>query len=221
MLRLFAFALAALCLTPLAVAQEGARTLSVSGEGEVAARPDVAVLTLAVVSEGPSAAEAVQRTSERAAAVLATLKAEGIAERDLQTAGLSVQPRAAYAQGRPPRIEGYLARNAIRATVRQVERAGALLDAAVKSGANAAGDLAFDLSHRGAKEDEARRRAELYAAALGVRLGPLRSVAEGGVVSPLPQMGLRTASEAAPAAPVEPGEVTIRASVSVVFDLQP
>lgn len=212
-----------------APAQEAQRTISVSGEGEVSAVPDMAVITVGAQAEADTAAEALAATSAAVAAALEVLDAAGVEGRDIQTSGVSLSPRMVWPDrngSEPPRIEGYVASNQLTVRVRDLASLGVVLDAVVSSGANTLGGVTFTLSEPNAARDEARRaavadartRAALYAEAAGVVLGGVREIAEEGLSQPMPRMMAEAAMSDA-AVPVAPGEVTISARVRMVFDI--
>ena len=208
------------------------RTIVVTGEGRAEAVPDMATVTLGMTAEAPTAAEALRATSEAITKALAVLDAAGIEARDRQTTGLSLSPVWDYGRdgSRPPRITGYRASNGLAVRVRDLSGLGALLDAVVADGANQLAGLTFSLSdpvpamdaaRRNAVAD-ARRKAELYAEAAGVGLGPLIRLSEAGTVTPRP-MSMRSEMVLADAAPVPiaEGEVALRATVELVFEIAP
>ena len=209
---------------PSAAAEETG--ITVRGTGRVEAVPDMATLNLGVSSEAGTAQEAMARNSDAMAAVLARLREGGIAERDLQTSGLRLSPRY---EPRPaqtaPRVTGYVAQNLVTVRIRELDRIGAVLDAAVADGANTIHGLSFGVAEPQALEDEARReavaaalrQAETLAEAAGVGLGGVRAmIEEGGGGRPV-MMEARMA--AADAVPIAEGEVTVEASVRMVFDI--
>ena len=119
--------------------QQPSPRISVIGEGEVGVAPDMAILNLTVLREADTARAALTANNEAMKQVLAALKEAGIAERDLQTAGLSIQPR--YAQpgkdrNGEPKIVGYSVSNAVTVRVRNLADAGGILDKAVGLGVN-------------------------------------------------------------------------------------
>ncbi len=218
---------------PVGAAADGAQApfpqIVVTGEGRVEAAPDMATITLGTQAEALTAAEALAATSAATARILADLDAAGIAPRDIQTASLSVGPRYSYARNSddPPRLQGYVASNTIRVRVRDMDTLGARLDAAVAAGGNRFDGLAFGLQDPLPLLDEARRRAvadarrkaELYADAAGVTLGPVLTIADQGGAG-LPQPMMRAEMMAADAGvPVASGEISIGASVVVTFGL--
>lgn len=224
----FLLAAAFTVLALAAPAQEAPRAITVSGEGEVSAVPDMAIVTVGAQSEADTAAEALSATSAAVAAALEVLEAAGVEGRDIQTSGISLSPRMVWPSdgNGAPRIEGYVASNQLTVRVRDLAGLGAVLDAVVSSGANTLGGVAFTLSDPAAARDDARRaavadaraRAALYAEAAEVPLGAVREIAEEGFSQPMPRMMAEAAmADAAP--PVAPGEVTISARVRMVFDI--
>ena len=120
----------------------------VTGQGSVDIAPDMAVLSLTVSREAETARAALDANSSAMKEVLAAMKAEGIAARDLQTSGFSIQPRYIYpspksGQREPPRIVGYTVRNSLTVRVRDIENVGAILDKWVTLGVNEGGNISF------------------------------------------------------------------------------
>lgn len=228
--------LAAAALTPVparateAEAAFRATTLNLTAFGETRIAPDQATITLGVTTTGAGAGQAMQRNRERMTATVAALKAQGIAERDIQTSGLNLSPQYAYENNQPPRLTGYQASNQVTITVRDLARLGATVDAVVAAGANQVAGIAFGLSNPQAAEDEARRaavkalaaKAALYAEATGLRIARLVNLSEGGGYSPPPPrpyaMARMAAADAAQT-PVEPGELRVRVEVSGMYEL--
>ncbi|MEI4486706.1 SIMPL domain-containing protein [Frigidibacter sp. MR17.14] len=217
-------ALLALALAGPALAEEH---ITVTGEGSVAARPDMATITLGVVSEGATAAEAMAANSDAVAKVMAALSGAGIAEADLQTSSLNVNPvyedRTPQVPDDAPTLRAFQAQNMLTVRVRALDSLGAVLDGAVSAGSNQIYGLGFGLAETQPKLDEARRaavadarrKAELYAEAAGVKITGVESIAEdGGYARP---MEMRTASFAKDV-PVAEGELDMTARVTVVFD---
>lgn len=211
-----------------AAAEAPLRLISVTAEGRVEAPPDMAVITIGATTEAESAAAALSANSEQMARVLEYLRGQGIADRDLQTTGLSLSPRydsASYGGNAPPVVNGFIATNGVTARVRALESLGGLLDAVVAEGANTLYGVSFALQNPEPMADEARakavaearRRAEIYAAAAGVTLGRIASITEpGGFAGPMP-MGASFAKEMG--VPVAPGEVSVAAQVTAVFEI--
>lgn len=205
------------------------KTLSVTGTGESQSRPDLAYVTVGVSTEARTAQEAAQQNAEATAKVVSALRERGIAERDIQTSNYSVQPRYDNRPGSEPTIVGYVVNNMVRATIRKLEQVGAAIDTALSAGANNVQGVSFGLDDSDAAEDaalrdavrDARRRAEVLATAAGVRLQGVRRIEEQSDARPMPRMMEARMAMAGAATPISPGELTVRATVSVVFDIGP
>lgn len=208
------------------------RVLTVTGVGEVIAVPDQAVITMGVTAEAKTAADALAANAKRSQRMIAGLKAAGIAPRDLQTSQLSLQPRWQHYdgvdRGKPPKIVGYVVSNQVSVRVRELSGLGGLLDVAVSDGGNTFQGLRFGLQNPRPVVDEARRaavkdalaKAKLYAEAAGVVLGSIQSISEaGGGNRPRPMQEMAMARMASDAMPVEAGELTMDARVTVVIRL--
>lgn len=217
----------ALALPTLAAAQGVVNQLTVTGEGRVDVVPDMATVTLGVTSVADTAAQALAENSAQVATVIENLKAAGIEARDVQTSGLSLNPNwTNYGTDSQPRIEGYTAQNMVTVRVRALDRLGSVLDAAVKDGANTLNGLTFGLSNpqpvedsaRAAAVKDARRKADVLTGAAAVLLGPVLSITEStGYAQPMPMFRADAAS--APGVPVAGGELTVGASVTIVYGI--
>lgn len=201
--------------------------ISITAEGRVDAVPDMATVSLGVVTRDRTAAAALAANSTAVARVLDTLAAAGIDRRDLQTTGLSVNPDWDHSATGEGRIRGYVASNQVTARVRDLAVLGPVLDAAVKDGANTLNGLSFALADPGPAMQEARARAvaeararaEVLAGAAGVDLGRVLSITEGGTAPDMPFPALRSA--AMEAVPVMQGEVAAVVSVTIVWEIAP
>lgn len=206
---------------------DDARVISVMGQGTVEAVPDMATISIGVTQEANEAAAALAATSARVRDVLSRMEAEGIASRDMQTQGLSLQPIWSNMRGdtdMPPRIVGFVARNGVVVRVRDLAALGRILDLTVQDGANDFDGLLFGLQDPEPVQAEARKaavrdamqRAADLAEAAGVTLGPIRSITEsGGFARPM-QMEM-SAMRSSADVPIASGEVGITAQVSMVF----
>lgn len=202
-------------------------TVTVIGRGEVSTPPDEASVAITVDAVRSTAAEAVADVAERARALLGVLDELGIGTADRQTAGVSVAEEGEHRDG-TWQHRGYRASERLRVRLRDAETVGRLLGAAVERvGAKVDGPW-WSVSVANAARAEAlvraaadaRARAEALAGELGGRVGALVEAVESGALRPEPRMhALRLA--AAEALPVEAGETTIAASVSVTFQVEP
>ena len=207
-------------------AAEQPRTISVTGTGSHAAAPDMAQVRLGVEVRARDARFALAASSDAMASILATLAEAGIEPRDAQTSGLSLHPEYDHSAKTRP-IIGYRAANMLSVRIRDIEKTGEVLDALSLAGANNIQSVSFaiaepqalqDIARRGAVAD-ARRKAELYAEEAGVTLGPLISLSEHGTRAPQPQMMEMARASMDAGVPIAEGEMTLRASISAVYEI--
>lgn len=213
-------------------AEEPARaTLTVVGEGEAAAAPDMATFSTGVVASGKTAEEALAGNSKSMGELIGAIKALGIEDRDIATSGFSISPQ--YSQQsqnsrEAPRLVGFEVRNTVSVKVRDLARLGPLLDRMVQSGANQAGGLRFGFADSSALEEQARvaalkdaqAQAKTLAEAAGMRLLRLRRIAPergGDMITSAPMMMKAEAR----AVPIEAGEMAARARVTLVYEVEP
>lgn len=244
MALILAASLAALPATAYAQAalpalSSGATLLTLSAEGRIARTPDLAVFSAGVVSQGKTASEALAANAADMNRVIAALKRAGIADRDIQTSNLSLnpvyQPQRSLPDGTidppQPRIVGYQANNQVNVRQRKLSEFGKVIDTLVSAGANQVNGPSFEVDQpdpaldeaRTAAMTKARARAELYARAAGLRVGRILSISEsGGWSPPQPVMYRKAMMEAADApSPVAAGELQLSITVSVQFELVP
>lgn len=225
-MRAVLLALFVLLATPFAAPVAADPTITVTGLGEVFAAPDEATVTIGVTTEAPEASVAMRDNTEAMDAVLARLVGLGIAERDLQTTALSLQPRWDSRQSSvgQPRITGFVATNMLTVRVRDLGALGGVLDATLGEGANTLGGLSFGVSDDRALRDEARRaavaeataKARVLAEAAGVPLGRVEEIVEGGGEGrPVPFARMDMAM--AESVPVAPGEVGLAVTVRMTW----
>jgi uncharacterized protein YggE len=193
-----------------------ARTISVSGHGTVTTVPDRASFDFTAETRAPTAAAAIARAGDASGAIAEALKDAGVAAADLQTSQISLSPQMT---DDGTTIVGYAASTTLTAKT-TIARAGAVVDAAVKAGANGVSgpnlsrsDEAslYDKALAGAVAD-AKRKAGALAAAAGLQLGGVQSLAESGAQAPIP-----LAAKADFSAAIEPGTQTVAADVTVTY----
>jgi len=203
--------------------------LSVSAQAEAKRVPDIATLSTGVVTQAADANAAMRANAEQMAKVVAAIKAAGIADKDVQTSGINLNPQYRYAENQPPTITGYQASNNVNIVVRDVAKLGKILDALVAVGANQINGPSFDVDKKDEAYDEARRsaidkaqaRAEMYAKTLGMKVRRIVSINEGssfGPPIPMPMMRMQ-AMEKAGDTSVSPGENTLSVTLDVMFEL--
>ena len=225
-LTLAAAAVPAAAQTVPAPAVTGTR-LEVVATGEVTRVPDIVRINAGVVTQAPTAVEAIRQNGARMERVRAALRRAGVAERDIQTSSISLQPDYRYAENRPPELTGYRAGNEVNVRFRDIANSGRILDALVAEGANQINGPNLGIDRPEAALDEARTqalanaraRAELYARALGMRVRRVLFVSETGApASPVPMLRMRAESDAA--TQIVPGEQVLSVSLTVGFELE-
>jgi uncharacterized protein YggE len=227
----FFAALALVASLSSAFGQTSSRTITMSGQGEVRAAPDMVTLSAGATSEAPTAAAALAANSARMQAVFAALKKLGVADKDMQTANFSISPQMSNggAGNQAPHITGYQARNQVRVQLNDISKLGAALDALVTAGANQMNGIDFGFKDdaplmaeaRAGAVAQARAKAETYAKAAGVSLGPILSIGENGYQGPRPLYNMeQVVVTASRAAPVAAGEESVTAQVSIVWEIR-
>ncbi|ALN65377.1 hypothetical protein GLA29479_4546 [Lysobacter antibioticus] len=216
---------------PAYVASDGT-LLSVSAQAEARRTPNIATLSTGVVTQAADANAAMRANAEQMSKVVAAIKAAGIADRDVQTGGINLNPQYRYAENQPPTITGYQANNNVNIVVRDLSKLGKILDALVATGANQINGPSFDIDdkEKDVAYDEARRsaiekaqaRAEMYAKTLGMKVRRIVSVSEGarfGPPMPMPMMAMGRMEKASADTPIAPGENALSMTLDVVFEL--
>ncbi|NEH59867.1 DUF541 domain-containing protein [Rhizobium leguminosarum] len=209
--------------------------ISVTGDGESSVAPDMAIVNLAVVKQAKTAREALDENNKAMNDVLAALKSGGIAERDLQTSGFSIQPQYNYpqpvdGQQQQPQLIGYQTINSVTVRLRDLAKLGAVIDQSVTLGINQGGEIQFTNDKPDAAIEEARKaavadavkRAKTLSEAAGVKLGRILEINEN-VPRAMPQPVYRATmmKEASDAAvPVQGGENNYNVSVTVTFAIE-
>ncbi len=204
--------------------------LDISATGEVTRVPDLAIISAGVQTLQPTATAAIEENATRMERVRSALKRAGIAEKDIQTSSISLNPEYRYAENQPPVLTGYRASNTVNVKFRDLKRSGAILDALVREGANQLNGPSLTIDQPEAAYDEARvkaiavgqRRAELYARALGKRVVRILSISESGASfpGPMPVAYARDSAMSVAKTEISPGTQDIQVTVSISFELQ-
>lgn len=242
-MKLFAIAALALAigLASAAHGQErdhrGPPVLVVTGDGEVSARPDRAVVSLGVTAQAEQAQAAQEQVNATMQKILDAIHQQGVAREMIQTAGLSLHPVYSQPpydprtgqQREEPRITGYRASNTVRVILDDLTKIGPVIDAGTTAGANQIQGVSFELKDDTQARSEAlvqaseraREKATVLARAMGVSLDSIQEVAEGGVnvIPPQPYAGVRMAAMEA-STPVEPGQMRVHASVTLTYRIR-
>lgn len=215
--------------THAAKAEENQRTITITGQGQVSVKPDVAIVETGVVTQAKTAAEALTANTQAMQAVFDAIKELGIEDRDMRTSQFSVNAiHTRPERGEASRISGYQVSNLVSITLRNLDRVGEVMDRVVSTGSNELRGIRFQVEKPGplmdgAREDavkDALRKAKIYVAAAGVALGPVLTINEhGGGGRPQPVFARAMAMEAADV-PIAAGEQTLSTSVTLVIGLE-
>jgi uncharacterized protein YggE len=219
----FSLVIAAALSAPLQ-ARAAEKLLTVTGEANVAVAPDTAVMRIGVTSQARTAREASAANASQMTSVLAAIRETGIADRDVQTSRLSLQPQYDPNKNGTARLLGFQVTNQVTIRIRDTDKLPAVLDRAIAAGANEKSGIEFIVSEQSklldqARDDaiaDARRKAELYAKAAGVKLGKVVAINEEGANAP-PRPVMQAMRSGA--VPVAPGEQMLRASVGVSYEI--
>lgn len=197
--------------------------ITVPGEATLGVAPDLARVRAGVISEGRTAREASDTNKKTMTAVMTAIRSAGIAEKDIQTSRYSIQP--IYDQGRPVpgAFKGFQASNNVTIKIRDLDKISEVIDRTVAAGANSMGGVEFLVADPSKMLDAARadakRKAEVFAQAAGVKLGSALTVTEQSSGFQYPQLYMRAAAAQPGETPVAAGEMTLRASVTVSYEL--
>lgn len=217
-------------MTQPAVSAEAkaARTIAMSGHGEVRVAPDRAMVSVGVNTTADTAQEALKANADAMNRVFARLRGAGIDDKFIQTSNFTVQPRYDYNNSNnQPKLVGYDVINMVTVTVDDLARIGALLDALVEAGSNQINGISFLVSKPDQALDEARkiavadamRKAGVYASAATVILGDILSISEG--VAYQPPMPMVAGMEAKAAdTPIATGQQTLSVDVNIVWEIR-
>ena len=226
-----ALAAATLTASPALAQDEERPTLSLSATAEVMIEPEFASVRSGVEITAPTAQAAMRENADLMSGVMSALRRAGVADRDLQTSNLTVQPVYEWINERSERrLTGYRARNIVTARVRELDEVGEVIDAMVGAGANNIEGVSFGAEDTAEDMDEARRmavarlleKAELFAGAAGLELCGIRSMSESSNRPAPMYANVMMARESGGAdTPVAAGELTLSATVTAGFCIRP
>jgi hypothetical protein len=215
-------------LSQPAVAANGT-LLNISASAEATRIPDVARISAGVVTQATDSNSALRANAQQMDKVMAAIKKSGIAERDVQTSGVSLNPQYKYEDNKAPQIVGYQASNTVNIKVRNISKLGAVLDGLADQGANQINGPMFSIDQPEPVYDQARmdalkkaqERAQTYAKNLNLRVVRIVSIDETNNGGFQPMAVLSAAPRAAKEfnSPISPGETTLSVTLNVVFEL--
>jgi uncharacterized protein YggE len=215
------------CLLPGAALADSVapRTITISGHGETAGIPDTVRISAGVTVHAATAVAALRADSAQMDGVFSALKAMGVPDRAIQTSQFTVSPQYSNTNNEPPRLTGYEVTNQVTVTLKDVGKLGATLDSLVTAGANQVNNIEFSNRDSAALMTQARQtavtdavaKAQIYAKAAGVTLGPILSISEsgGGNLETVVVTGFRAKAQA----PVMVGEQKLGADVTMVWEI--
>lgn len=204
-------------------------TINVSGSGKVSAAPDIAYVSLGVVTEDKVANTAQQNNASAMDQIISKIKAMGISAEDIKTTGYNIYPKYDYNKDNgESKITGYTVNNTVQVTVRDIKKAGSVIDVASANGANISSGISFGLSDYEKYYNEAlksaitaaKKRAETIAGVLAVSLKKPVTVTDNGGTAPVYDYKSydMKANSAAASTPVEAGSIEVTANVSMVYE---
>jgi uncharacterized protein YggE len=210
---------------PVTGSDPATHTISVSASGKITVVPDVARVTLGVTITKSTVKAARSTAAEAMTRIIAAVKALGVADADIQTVGLNLFPQ--YANGSSTRIVGYTIGNQIQITVRNLDKAGDVVDAAMAKGATEMNGISFELGDPVKAMNDARASAvaaaqvsaQAMATAGHVTLGPVVSITDASPPSPIYYPMARAAALDSAATPIQVGTQDVSALVTVVFSI--
>lgn len=212
---------------PATGTEPAAHTITVMASGKVTVVPDVARVNLGVTVTKPTVKAVREAGAKSMTDIIAALKALGIADADIKTTNLSLYPQ--YGSGSTPKIVGYQISEQIQVTVRDLDKAGDVVDTATAKGATDVNGIAFEIADPVKAQNDARAAAVAAARASAAAMATAGKVSLGAVISitdstpPSPIFYGYGASKAAPSAdtatPVQPGTQDLSAMVTVVFEI--
>ncbi len=219
---------------PTAQSTSPIRSLAVTGTGRATLTPDIAYVNIGVQTQGEDVAEPLARNKTLTQQVVDAIKSFGVDDKDIQTSNFNIYPQQQYGPTGEILSTKYVIDNIVSVTVRDLNKLGDMLDAAVKAGANNINNIQFDVADRTAAladarkaaVDNAKSQATQLAQDAGVQLLDIQSINTATQNVPLPYymgygMGGGGAAPAqAPSVPVQPGQLIISVDVSIVYQIQ-
>lgn len=219
-------------------------SISVSGEGSVFLKPDIATIYLTVTTQAPLLQDAARENTGKNNKIIAFLKSKGVEEKDIKTTSYNVSPQYQYDNrpcsgnicppNSPPKIVGYEVNNSVEVKVRQLDALGGILDGAVGAGANNVSGPNFTVDDESVAKDAARKialekaivKAEILAREMGVSLVRVAGYSESGNNSPVYYKAFDSAigrggAETAMVAPsIEPGQNEVVVGILLTYEVR-
>jgi hypothetical protein len=204
------------------------RTITVTGTGLVTLTPDIAYIYIGVQTQDASASAAMSDNTAKANAIIAAIKAAGVADKDIQTTNFSVYPQQQYDDKGSLTGILYVVNNTVYLTVRELDKLGSLLDESVTAGANTINSISFDVADktealaqaRQAAVENARKQAIELTGATGVTLGDVQTISYYDSSAPMMVEYARADMAYGGGAPIQSGSMQITTTVTIVFEIK-
>ena len=206
--------------------------LVVTGLGQAEVKPDQAEITLAVVTTGKSLELQQEQNSRTVNEVIDSLLKQGLQSHQIETTGFNAWPQYVYGDSgnkQPPEITGYQVRNQITVTTDDLQSIGRIIDTALKAGANEVQNVAYSLNDYNSVQataltlacTNANIKANAIARALGIKVGAVLSVKEGSTPAEMYPVYIGTAGAgiARGDTPIQPGDITVRSTVTITYQI--
>ncbi len=211
-------------------ADQPAHTITVTSTGKVTLVPDVARVSLGITVQRPTVEAARADAAKAMTAIIAATRAKGVDAKDIQTTGINLSPQyepCVNGCSGPGKIIGYVMNEQVQVTVRNLDSAGPVIDAATAAGATNVNGVSFEVADPDAAQDQARAeairsartKAEAMAKVAGVAVTGVVSISEVSATSPIPYAAAGMAASDAVKTPVSPGTTDVEATVTMVFDI--
>ncbi len=205
-------------------------TITVTSTGTVTLVPDVARINLGVTVTQPTVEAARAEAARVMTAIIAAARGKGVAEKDIQTSGISLSPQYQSCSAGCPdqgKIVGYTMNEQVQVTVRDLDKAGSIIDAATAAGATNVNGISFEAADPDAAADQARAdairtartKADAMAKVAGVSVVGVVSIEESSGSTPVPYRAAQAFAADAPTTPVSPGTTEVSAAVTVVYEI--
>lgn len=214
--------------------QPYARTISVTGEGKITIKPDIAVVSLSVVTQGPTVKQVTTDGNTRMTKVIDSIKALGVDAKDIRSSQYNLYANSTWDPKQAPTINGYTLTQEVTIKVRKLDNVENILQAGINSGANQVGQLQFQLDNpemaraeaRDLAFEQAKQKARDMAASAGVNLGRVVTFSESdGYTPPMYPMANFARGEVAmdaavPAPSIQPGSQDTMMNVTVTYEIE-
>ena len=203
--------------------------VTVSGTGKIVYVPDLGYVSVGVVAEGKTAAEAWERNRLKVEKIFQALKELGLDPRDMQTTGLNVSPKYLHRPKQEPILVGYTVSYDLKLTVRKLDRMAVILDKVVQAGANRSMNISFGCSNsdkylddaRAKAVADARKKATIYTTGAGARLGRVLSISEQAFYAQRSFTYEHKLASADRPMPIAVGEQEMSVQIFLEYDLLP